>query len=64
MPKKPRRHVTPFERAVNTIVKADKSSALLADFRRCEAPEGCPNIVNIEGRSAKDPTPVLCAIHR
>lgn len=62
MPKKPRRSLTPFE----TAKKQYKTMTQIVqdEFRKCDAPGGCPNIVSIRDKPRGYSGPIFCALHR
>jgi len=59
MPTKPRRHVRPNVRPSQQPKLPPKE-----EFRNCDAPGGCPNIVSIRDKPRGYLGPVFCAVHR
>jgi hypothetical protein len=53
MPKKPRQQVQ---------VMHYKTREALAEFRNCDAPGGCPNIVSVKDRPRRE-GPIYCRLH-
>lgn len=54
-PTKPRRHLRP-----NQQPKPPRKE----EFRNCDAPDGCPNVVSMRGKPVDYSGPIYCILHR
>lgn len=56
MTKRPRRQLK--------VTMSPKAEAAKQEFRNCDAPEGCPNIISVADKPSGYSGPVYCVLHR